>query len=925
MQKKIRIISLLLVCILITSLFSATVSAETDSAVILTIIHTNDLHGRMDAAPYITQLAAGISGNVLILDAGDTLHGQTATNLSKGEAMVEVMNAVGYSAMVPGNHDFNFGTERLLELSGLMDFPLLAANVKTADGQNLFQPYEIFTLDGVTVGVFGLITPETVTRADPRFVAGLTFADPAETAEAITAALKSEGCDIIIALMHMGIDEFSAPANRSDTIALTAGIDVIIDGHSHSFLENGLFVGDTLIAQADEHGKHIGIVEITRTGKTARLIEVGGELTADEDILALIDVVNTKNEHITAAVVGHTPVFLDGERENIRTGETNLANLITDSMIWATGADIAFLTGGNIRASIEAGEITMGDVLTMVPFSNLLVTMELTGAELLGVLEHGVSFYPEPAGSHIQVSGVSFFFDPDAKPGARVHGVKLANGDLIEADRTYTVATIEFLAFRGDGYGSAGRNLVYFGGDADALADYLATEPTISAEPEGRVTPKPRFDDVSKDAWYFDAVSQAAAMGLIESGGSFHPYASVTVGDAPLTRERLAVMLSEFLSGYELAEIDGEPDYADAELIGGEFLEAVAFAYRTRLMIGDGRNFNPQGVVTRAQAVTVLINIVNATGCGGKTPEGTLTIYTSMRESMLDDLVEGFTTKYPNIIVEVHIAGAGSLMARVDSERASGGILGDVIWTSELPDFHYMREEGLLLKYRPKGAENIYDPRGDGDDYFLPARLGTLGIAYNTDLVQTSPTTWHDLMGSDFTNGFAIADPATSGTSFVSIGLLTEVFGQQFFRDLRANGAFVGGSSSGVVNSVAAGEFAACLAVDYMVFDKSDAGYPIAIAYPQELIVIPSPVAIFNDTQNQEIAKLFVDYLISPEAQQIIADNGTLPVLTNITVPERYNVPTVAEAMARYIRISNDDMFTRKDELVAAFLEIMEN
>jgi hypothetical protein len=444
------------------------------------------------------------------------------------------------------------------------------------------------------------------------------------------AALKAEGCDIIIALMHMGLDEHSEPANRSDTITLVPGIDIIIDGHSHSFLENGLFVGNTLIAQTGEHSKHIGIVEITRSGKTARLVEVGNELPADENILALIEAVNAKNEHITAAVVGYTPVFLDGERENVRTGETNLANLITDSMTWATGADIAFLTGGNIRNSVEAGEITMGHVLTVLPFSNLLVEMALTGADLMGVLEHGVSAYPEQSGAYIQVSGLTFSFDPKAKPGTRVHSVALADGEPLEADRIYFVATIEFLAFGGDGYNLTGRNLVYYGGDADALANYLATNPAIDAEGAGRVTQKPRFDDVSEGAWYYDAVTRLAAEGLMGAGNSFNPYAPVTAnemldifnavlpygkssvtGDEPLTREGLAFMLLEFLKDYRLAEASGEPGYADAGLIGGEFVEAVSFAYRTRLMIGDGRNFNPQGDVTRAQAATLLMNIAN--------------------------------------------------------------------------------------------------------------------------------------------------------------------------------------------------------------------------------------------------------------------------------------------------------------------------
>jgi 5'-nucleotidase len=623
-----RILSLLLVFMLAALLFPATVSAAPDNAVLLTIIHTNDLHGRMDAAPYITQLAKGITGNILILDAGDTLHGQTAANLTRGAAMVEVMNAAGYNAMVPGNHDFNFSTERLVELSALMDFSLLAANVKAEDGQTLFQPYEVFRLDGVTVGVFGLVTPETVAKSDPRNMAGLTFADTVQTAEAMVAALTAKGCDIIVALAHLGDEgDFT-----SLLIAGIPGIDVIIDGHSHSFLENGLFVGDTLITQTGEHGRHIGVVEITRTGATARLMEVGGDLPADEDILDLIAELEAANEALTRAVVGYTPVLLQGERAQVRAGETNLANLLTDSMRWATGADIAFLTGGNIRASVDAGEITMGHVLTVLPFSNLLVTMEMTGAELLGVLEHGVGLYPEQAGQYIQVSGLSFSFDPDAKPGVRVHTVKLSDGSPLDAGRIYTVATIEFLAFGGDGYDTTGRNLVYYGGDADALADYLATEPTINAEPEGRVTQKPRFDDVFKDAWYFDAVIGAAARGLIESGGLFNPHAPVaanemrellggllpdgetsTAGDVPLTRERLASMLMDLLTGYVLTHKDSRPEYADMELISVEYREAVVYAYKTGLMVGvGGGRFDPQGIVTRAQAATVLMNIVNA-------------------------------------------------------------------------------------------------------------------------------------------------------------------------------------------------------------------------------------------------------------------------------------------------------------------------
>jgi 5'-nucleotidase len=397
--------------------------------------------------------------------------------------------------MVPGNHEFNYGLERLLELSDMMNFPLLAANITTADGNTLFQPYAVFPMNGVKVGVFGLITPETVGSTDSRNITGLIFESPAAVAAEMVAVLKSEGCDVIIALTHMGTDDSSAAANRSDSLAGVPGIDVIIDGHSHTKWDKGLLVNGALIAQAGEHGRHIGIVEITvKSGvvsKSARLIEINDTLAADNQIVNLIAELDAENEALTSAVVGNSNVFLDGERENVRAGETNLANLITDSMRWVTGADIAILNGGGIRSSVPAGNITMGHVLNVLPFSNLLVTIELSGADILRALEYGVNLYPEPDGRYIQVSGIRFEFDPNAESGKRVRSVRMSNGSAFNVNRIYTVSTIEFLLFDGEGYElvfTNGTNRTYYGDDAEAFANYLRTMPVIKAEAESRVS-----------------------------------------------------------------------------------------------------------------------------------------------------------------------------------------------------------------------------------------------------------------------------------------------------------------------------------------------------------------------------------------------------------------------------------------------------
>ena len=301
----------------------------------------------------------------------------------------------------------------------------------------------------------------------------------------------------------------------------------------------------------------------------------------------------------------------------------------------------------------------------------------------------------------------------------------------------------------------------------------------------------------------------------------------------------------------------------------------------------------------------------------------TLVIYTSMKDSLMDALVVHFADNNPDIGVEVLIEGAGNLMIKIDEERDSGKIYADMIWTSEVPDFYYLKSQDLLAQYRPAGADNAFNPLEESDDYFFPARLGTMGIAYNTQLVTTPPTAWSDLFGETYKDGFAIANPETSGTAMMGIALLKEAFGTDFFANLKANGTVVGGGSTSVIDSVADGSIAACLAVDYITFDKANSGSPIALAYPQEMLVIPSPAAIFKDSDNLLNAQKFADFLLSAEAQTIIAESGTLPVLDGIAVPDEYNIPAVADAKARAIDIEHSKVFEQKAQILRDVLSIM--
>ena len=300
-----------------------------------------------------------------------------------------------------------------------------------------------------------------------------------------------------------------------------------------------------------------------------------------------------------------------------------------------------------------------------------------------------------------------------------------------------------------------------------------------------------------------------------------------------------------------------------------------------------------------------------------------LLLYTSMKESLIGKLRDAFVKSNPGIEMDYRSAGAGKLMAKIAAERESGKILADVIWTSEVPDFYRMRQDGILEKYIPPMDKEVLNPFNDYDGYFTAARLGTLGIAYNTKRIRSAPTAWSDLTRPEYKDAFGIANPALSGTSHMSVVLLAQQFGWEFFIKLRANGARVGEDSSQVIADAASGDLAACLAVDYITFDKIIGGAPLALAYPQEMLIVPSPIAIIKDSPNMTAAKKFVDFILSKEAQTIIAGKGTLPVRSDVSVPGRFNIPAAADAMQRAMKVDYLDMIAAKEKNVKKFTGIM--
>lgn len=470
----------------------------------ITLLHTNDVHSHVvanDSEMGYAKLAGivdkyrGENPNTLLLDIGDAVHGTTFATLVNGESIPSVMNKMGYDAMVPGNHEFNYGSTQLVKLAGLMNFPMLSANVKKTDGTRLFEPYTIKEVDGVKIGLIALTTPETAYKTNPKNVEGIEFTDPSAEAKAIVDEIRDD-VDVIVVLGHLGQDASSTDTSFK-VIKEVPGIDIFIDGHSHTVLENGL-VSDhgTLLASAGEYSKYLGVVDFwvnegEVVSKKAQLIDQtkAADIAPNAEVAALIDSIRKEQEPILAQQVAVTTVELDGVREHVRAGETNLGDLIADALKDVSGADVALTNGGGIRASIKAGNVNKGDVITVLPFGNQVVTLEVTGADLKAALENGVASYPEPSGGFPQVSGMTFKIDASAAAGNRVVDL-LVGGEAYDPAATYTLATNDFTASGGDQYSMFTKypQAGMYGSLDEALIQYMQQPGTIAAEADGRIS-----------------------------------------------------------------------------------------------------------------------------------------------------------------------------------------------------------------------------------------------------------------------------------------------------------------------------------------------------------------------------------------------------------------------------------------------------
>ncbi|ANM05880.1 5'-nucleotidase protein [Rhizobium phaseoli] len=504
----------------------------------LNILHINDFHSRIESInkfdstcsaeeegkkecfggaarlkTAIDQRRQALLGkNVLLLNAGDNFQGSLFYTTYKGAAEAEFLNMMKFDAMTVGNHEFDDSEDGLATFLDKVQFPVVTANLKATAASKLgdrIKPSLVIDVGGQKIGIVGAVTNDTPELSSPG--PNVTIDDDVQTITAAVQDLKGQGVNKIIALTHVGYPRDLA------FIAKIPDVDVVVGGHSHSLLSNtdpkaegpyptmvdnpgGYKVP---VVQAASYSKYLGdvVVNFDDNGvvKDAKgdPILIDSSFTPDPAVVARVTELAKPIEELRKKVIGSSEGPIEGDRKVCRVKECSMGNLVADAMLDRTknqGVTIAVQNGGGLRASIDGGEVTQGEVITVLPFQNTLATFEATGADIVKALENGVSQIDQGAGRFPQVAGLKFSFDQSKPVGSRVSDVQVKDGDNfapIDQAKTYKLATNNFVRAGGDGYSifKDGKNAYDFGPDlADVTAEYLAAHSPYKPYTDGRVT-----------------------------------------------------------------------------------------------------------------------------------------------------------------------------------------------------------------------------------------------------------------------------------------------------------------------------------------------------------------------------------------------------------------------------------------------------
>jgi 2',3'-cyclic-nucleotide 2'-phosphodiesterase (5'-nucleotidase family) len=424
----------------------------------------------------------------LLLSGGDMFQGTPISNVFRGQPVLEIMNELRFDAMAVGNHEFDWGRATLEKLSAAAAFPFLTANTRDTQGNipQWARRYIILKRNALAIAVIGLTTPDKPVTTKPDNVKGLVFLRPEEILPALSREVRQKGAGMVVVLSHLGLD-----ADR-DLAAAVPGINVIVGGHSHTAVFRPVLVGSTVIVQAKCYGQYLGVLRLKADPKTGEILSH----TQEKELLTVYSGPRDPSDPRIAGIIKKYDDRIRGEFSRV-AGETsadlaksswresNIGNLVCDAMRRAAGTEIAFHNSGGIRTDIPKGKITMEQVFTALPFDNRIVAMDLTGRELMRILEKNAR------GEYgiLQVSGIRIAYDLRNEPGGRLAGVQL-NGAPLDPERMYRVAVNDFLAAGGDGFAGfrEGKNIAYGDDLREAVAKYLRDNSPVNPRVEGRIT-----------------------------------------------------------------------------------------------------------------------------------------------------------------------------------------------------------------------------------------------------------------------------------------------------------------------------------------------------------------------------------------------------------------------------------------------------
>jgi len=506
-------------------------SALADSS--LTILHTNDFHSRVEPiskydspcsaednaagecfggyARLVTAIAEARARNpdALLVDGGDQFQGSLFYTYYKGKVAAEIMNKLQYDGMTVGNHEFDDGPEVLRAFMDTINFPIVMSNADVSKEPalaNKLMKSAVIEKAGEKYGIIGLTPEDTDELASPG--KNITFSDPVAAVQAEVDLLTAEGITKIIVLSHSGYGVDLMVAEK------TTGVDVIVGGHTNTLLSNTderaagpypTMVGNTAVVQAYAYGKYLGELNVTFNdagevvAATGDPIQVNGEIAENADTVARIQELATPLDEIRNKIVAETADVIEGNRDVCRVQECAMGNLVADALldrVRAQGVSIAIMNSGGLRASIDKGEVTMGEVLTVLPFQNTLATFEVSGADVIAALENGVSQVEDVKGRFPQVAGLKFKWDASkpANDGRIVEVMVEADGGWAPIDpaATYSVVSNNYVRGGGDGYdvfANNAKNVYDFGPNVESVvADYLANNAPYAPKLEGRIS-----------------------------------------------------------------------------------------------------------------------------------------------------------------------------------------------------------------------------------------------------------------------------------------------------------------------------------------------------------------------------------------------------------------------------------------------------